>query len=90
MAGFVSDTSGSIGYLGLVPARLYEQEGNLKIGVVKNSDGDFVKASPESLAVASRSVLPFIRNQPTDFRISITNSPEKSLSSGIFHMVYRM
>lgn len=77
MAGFVSDTPGSIGYLGLVPARLYERKGNLKCGAVKNSDGDFMTATSQSLAAASSSAAVSLDRQTLDFRVSITNAPGK-------------
>lgn len=90
-AGFVSHTPGSIGYLGLVPARLYEQQGNLKCAAVQNSDGEFVKASPESLAAASRSAASSVQENVTDFRILITNAPGKTsypIASFIWFVLY--
>jgi phosphate transport system substrate-binding protein len=90
-AGFVSETPGSIGYLGLVPARLYEHQGSLKCGAVKNSNGDFVTASSESLVAASGSAVPFIHAQVADFRISITDAPGKTsypIASFIWLILY--
>jgi len=91
MAGFVSETPGSIGYLGLVPARLYEHKGSLKCGAVQNSDGEFVTASPESLAAASRSAVSSVQANVTDFRILMTNSPGKTsypIASFIWFVLY--
>jgi phosphate transport system substrate-binding protein len=90
-AGFVSHTPGSIGYLGLVPARLYEQQGSLNCAAVQNSDGGFVTASPESLAAASRSAAPSVQASVTDFRLSITNAPGKTsypIASFIWFVLY--
>jgi len=76
IAGFVSTTPGSIGYLGLAPAHLYEQTGSLKWGAVKNSDGDFVMASPKSLTTASETAVPVVHAQ-ANFGVQITNAPGK-------------
>ena len=73
-AGFVSQTPGSFGYLPLAIARAESREGSLKCAAVKNSDGEFVTASPESVTGASASA----KIQPTDFRVSITNAPGKA------------
>jgi len=76
-AGFVSITPGSIGYLGLGAARLYKQKGSLKWGAVKNSDGDFVTASPDSLTSAAGSAAALVQAKALDFRISIIDAPGK-------------
>ncbi len=65
-AGFVSQTPGSFGYLPLAIAHAQSREGSLKCAAVKNSDGELVTASPESITAASASA----KIQPPDFRVS--------------------
>jgi phosphate transport system substrate-binding protein len=72
LIGFVAETPGSIGYVELERAR----HSPLTYGAVKNSDGDFVTASQESLTAASALVSPMIQTR-MDFRISLTNAPGK-------------
>ncbi len=66
VAGLIKQTPGAIGYLGF----LYAVQNQLPFGTVRNLSGKFVKADLASLTAAG--VLPGI---PTDFRVSITNSP---------------
>lgn len=73
-AGFVSQTPGSFGYLPLAFAHAQSREGSLKYAAVKNSDGEFVMPSPESVTAATASA----KIKPPDFRISITNAPGKT------------
>lgn len=73
-AGFVSQTPGSFGYLPLAIAHSQSREGSLKYAAVKNSDDEFVTASPESVTAASASA----KIQPPDFRVSLTNAPGKA------------
>ena len=75
--GFVSETPGSFGYLPLV-SRAFSHEDSLKYGAVKNSDGEFVTASPESITAASASAMSSINPQAPDFRVSITSAPGKA------------
>ena len=73
VAGFFRETPGSVGYLNLLVAR----QNGLKYGAVKNSDGEFVTASSESVTAASASGVSSIRDQAPDFRTSITDAPGK-------------
>lgn len=81
MHQFVSGTPASIGYLPLIIARLelaHGDQGKFEYGAVRNSAGEFVTASPESVTAASAAEVPFLEAQPPDFRVSITNAPGKS------------
>ena len=78
MEQFVRETPGSIGYLPLSIARLEPadgDEGKFEYGAVRNSAGEFVTASSESVAAASAAEIPFIESQAPNFRVSITNAP---------------
>ncbi len=68
VAGFISKTPGSIGYVEL----LYAMQKNIKYGAVKNQAGKFVLASLESVSKAAEGAL---SNIPDDLRYSITNAP---------------
>ena len=50
---------------------IYAVQNNISYGSVKNSAGEFVKASLESTTAAAGSV----KTMPADFRVSITNPP---------------
>ncbi len=76
-AGFVSQTVGSFGYLPLAIARAQSRGGSLKYAAVKNSNGEFVMASPESVTAAGASAMSSIQAQAPDFRVSLTNAPGK-------------
>ena len=69
VAGMVRQMQGSIGYIELI----YAVQNKIPYGIVKNSAGDFVKASLESVTAAAGSV----KSMPADFRVSITNAPGK-------------
>ncbi len=69
VAGMIRQMQGSIGYIELI----YAVQNKIPYGVVKNSSGNFVKASLESVTAAAASV----KNMPSDFRVSITNAPGK-------------
>jgi phosphate transport system substrate-binding protein len=69
VAGMIRQMQGSIGYVELI----YAVQNKITYGSVKNSSGDFVKASLESVTAAAASV----KNMPADYRISITNAPGK-------------
>jgi phosphate transport system substrate-binding protein len=69
VAGFVRQLQGSIGYVELI----YAVQNNIAYGSVRNSAGNFVKASLESVTAAAASV----PKMPDDFRVSITNPPGK-------------
>lgn len=76
-AGFVSQTVGSLGYLPLTIARAQSRQDSLKYAAVKNSNGEFVMASPESVTAAGGSAMSSIQAQAPDFRVSLTNAPGK-------------
>jgi phosphate transport system substrate-binding protein len=69
VAGFVRQLPGSIGYVELI----YAVQNKIAYGSVRNSAGNFVKASLESVTAAAASV----PKMPDDFRVSITNPPGK-------------
>jgi phosphate transport system substrate-binding protein len=60
---------GAIGYVELI----YAVQNNISYGSVKNSAGNFIKASLESVTAAAASS----PKMPADFRVSITNAPGK-------------
>src|SRR5262249_23676465 len=68
VAGLVSQTPGSIGYLELV----YAMQNKMASGSVQNVDGEFVKATVETMKAAAAA---FASKMPADFRVSITNAP---------------
>lgn len=69
VAGSIRQLPGSIGYVELI----YAVQNNIAYGSVKNSAGNFVKASLESVTAAAASS----PKMPPDFRVSITNAPGK-------------
>ena len=69
VAGMVRQLPGSIGYVELI----YAVQNNIPYGSVKNSAGNFLKASLESVTAAAASS----PKMPPDFRVSITNAPGK-------------
>ena len=68
VAGYIRNIQGSIGYIELI----YALQNKITYGSVKNSSGNFVKASLESTTAAASGV-----QMPADYRVSITNSPTK-------------
>jgi phosphate transport system substrate-binding protein len=69
VAGMIRQMQGSIGYIELI----YAVQNKIPYGIVKNSSGEFVKASLDSVTAAAASV----KSMPADFRVSITNAPGK-------------
>ncbi len=69
VAGEIRQLQGSIGYVELI----YAVQNNIPYGSVKNSAGNFVKASLDSVTAAAASA----PKMPADFRVSITNAPGK-------------
>ncbi|MGA9388830.1 MAG: phosphate ABC transporter substrate-binding protein PstS [Candidatus Sulfotelmatobacter sp.] len=69
VAGSIRQLQGSIGYVELI----YAVQNNISYGTVKNSAGNFIKASLESVTAAAASA----PKMPADFRVSITNAPGK-------------
>jgi phosphate transport system substrate-binding protein len=68
VAGQVKQTPGAIGYVELI----YAIQNKMPYADVKNSSGDFVKPSIESVTAALSTAL-----IPDDFRFSMTNPPGK-------------
>jgi phosphate transport system substrate-binding protein len=69
--GVVKQTPNSIGYVELI----YAIQNNTPYGDVRNSSGEFVKAS---LAGVSAAAAGAVKNMPDDFRVSITDAPGKT------------
>lgn len=69
VAGMIRQMEGGIGYIELI----YALQNKITFGSVKNSSGNFVKASLESTTAAATGA----KMSGTDFRVSITNSPGK-------------
>jgi phosphate transport system substrate-binding protein len=69
VAGMIRQLSGAIGYVELI----YAVQNNIPYGSVRNSAGNFVKASLEGVTAAAASA----PKMPADFRVSITNAPGK-------------
>ncbi|MDE3165637.1 MAG: phosphate ABC transporter substrate-binding protein PstS [Acidobacteriota bacterium] len=71
VAGFVKQTPNSIGYVELI----YAIQSKLAFGLIKNSAGNWVKASLEGVTEAAAGAA---KAMPADFRVSITNAPGKN------------
>jgi len=72
VAGLVTQSPGSLGYVELI----YALQNKISYGPVLNMDGEFVKASVESVTAAAAAASSKI---PPDFRVSITNAPGKGV-----------
>jgi phosphate transport system substrate-binding protein len=70
VTGAVKQNPNSIGYVELI----YAVQNNIPYGDVQNADGQFVKASLQSVSDAAAGAA---KNMPDDFRVSITNAPGK-------------
>ncbi|MEQ1573820.1 MAG: phosphate ABC transporter substrate-binding protein PstS [Vicinamibacterales bacterium] len=68
VAGLVSQTPGSIGYVELI----YALQNKISFGAVQNLAGEFVKASVDAVTKAAEGAA---ASMPSDFRVSITNAP---------------
>ena len=67
VAGLVRQMPGAIGYVELI----YALQNHISFGEIKNSAGNWVKASIEGVTEAAAS----IKSMPADYRVSITNAP---------------
>jgi phosphate transport system substrate-binding protein len=67
VAGLVRQTPGSIGYLELI----FALQNKIAFGAVQNPNGEFVKATTESVTAAAAAAA---AQMPADFRVSITNA----------------
>jgi phosphate transport system substrate-binding protein len=72
VAGLVQQTPGSIGYVELI----YALQNKIAYGTVQNADGEFVRASIQSVTAAASAA---VKAMPKDFRVSITNAPGKGV-----------
>ena len=68
VSGLVTQSPGSIGYVELI----YALQNKISYGQVQNVNGEFVKASVDSVTAAAAGAAP---DMPADFRVSITNAP---------------
>ena len=68
VTGLVSQSPGSIGYVELI----YALQNKISFGDVQNANGEFVKASVDSVTKAAAATK---GKMPPDFRVSITNAP---------------
>jgi phosphate transport system substrate-binding protein len=71
VSALVKQTPGAIGYVELT----YAAQNKLGVGTIKNSSGNWVKPSIESVTDA---VAGAAKTVPADFRVSITNAPGKN------------
>jgi phosphate transport system substrate-binding protein len=69
IAGMIRQMEGAFGYVELI----YALQNNITYGSVKNTAGNFVKASLDSTTAAAASM----KTMPADFRVSITDAPGK-------------
>jgi len=72
VAGLVQQTPGAIGYVELI----YAIQNKISYGTVQNTEGEFVRATVESVTAAAAAA---VKNMPKDFRVSITNAPGKGV-----------
>ena len=72
VAGLVSQTPGSFGYVELI----YALQNKIAYGAVQNMEGEFVSASIQAVTAAAGAA---VKNMPKDFRVSITNAPGKGV-----------
>ena len=72
VAGLVTQTPGSLGYVELI----YALQNKISYGSVQNMAGEFIRASVESVTLAAAGAA---ANMPADFRVSITNAPGKGV-----------
>ena len=73
VAGLVKQTPGSIGYVELI----YAVQNKIPYGSVQNANGEFVRASAETVTNAAGAAAG--KAMPADFRVSITNAPGKNV-----------
>ena len=72
VAGLVTQTPGSIGYVELI----YAVQNKISYGAVQNLAGEFVKASEQAVTAAAAVAA---AKMPADFRVSITNAEGKGV-----------
>ena len=72
VAGLVTQTPGSIGYVELI----YALQNRISYGSVQNMSGEFVRATVASVTAAAAGAA---MKMPADFRVSITNAEGKGV-----------
>jgi phosphate transport system substrate-binding protein len=72
VASLVKQTPGALGYVELI----YALQNHIAYGSMKNSSGEYVKASLDSVKAAAAAAA---GQMPADFRVSITNAPGKGV-----------
>jgi phosphate transport system substrate-binding protein len=72
VTSLVKQTPGAIGYVELI----YALQNKISFGSVQNANGEFVKATVESVTAAAAEAA---AKMPKDFRVSITNAPGKGV-----------
>ncbi len=72
VTGLVKQTPGAFGYVELI----YALQNKISYGSVQNANGEFVKATVESVTAAAAEAA---AKMPKDFRVSITNAPGKGV-----------
>jgi phosphate transport system substrate-binding protein len=85
VAGLVSQTPGSLGYVELI----YALQNKISYGSVQNAAGEFVRATTEAVSLAAAEAA---AKMPADFRVSITNAPGPDaypISSFTWLLVYQ-
>ncbi len=85
VTGQVKSTPNSVGYVELI----YAEQNKLPYATIKNSAGEFVKPSLESVTAAAAAAA---GQMPDDLRISITNAPGKDVypvSSYTYFLIYK-
>ena len=68
VAGLVTQSPGSLGYVELV----YALQNKIAYGAVQNQGGEFINPDVKSVTAAAAGAMP---TMPKDFRVSITNAP---------------
>ncbi len=68
VAGMIRNSPYSFGYVELI----YAVQNKMLFGLVKNSAGNWIKASTETVSAAAAGAA---KNMPADYRVSITNAP---------------
>ena len=72
ISGLVRQTRGAIGYVELT----YANRNGLDVGLVQNSEGEFVAASIASISAAAEAA---VGRMPRDLRVSIANAPGRGV-----------
>jgi phosphate transport system substrate-binding protein len=86
LSGQVARSPGSIGYVELI----YALQNKIQFGDVQNKDGEFVRASTQSITAAANNAL---TNIPDDLRYSLTFAPGKEsypISCTTWAVVYKV